>query len=194
MILCLRFEILCEYLAHTNLDRSLQSPMTISGLSGGLFAILYQISYFLGMKDFLLNRIDEWVNELHSGSTHDKERADLLMELKTELQKESESLDRLSKRVITLEEELLRRLHVKVGDYAVATIDGEERIGQISEIHTVALSPGIVLIALSPHFYPEYLVDIDKLRKPLPEEIRNFETNRLSIEEDIKRKEEIDND
>jgi hypothetical protein len=146
------------------------------------------------MKDFLLNRIDEWVNELHSGNTHDKERANFLMELKTELQKESEALDRLSKRVITLEEELLKRLHVKVGDYAVATIDGEERIGQISEIHTVALSPGIVLIALSPHFYPEYLVDIDKLRKPLPEEIRNFETNRLSIEEDIKRKEEIDND
>ena len=47
-------------------------------------------------------------------------------------------------------------------------------------------------MALSPHFYPEYLCDIDKLRKPTSEEILSFETNRSSIESDIKRSEEDD--
>jgi len=144
------------------------------------------------MKEDLLDKIDAWVNELNSGSTPEKEKAKLLNELKTELQTESEALDQLSKRISSTEEELIRRLPVKVGDYAIATIDGEDRIGQISEIHAISLSPSIVIIALSPHFYPEYLMDVDKLRKPSPEEIQNFEADRLNIEEDIKRREKID--
>lgn len=144
------------------------------------------------MKEDLLDKIDAWVNELNSGSAPEKEKAKLLNELKTELQTESEALDQLSKRISSTEEELIRRLPVKVGDYAIATIDGEDRIGQISEIHTISLSPSIVIIALSPHFYPEYLMDVDKLRKPTPEEIQNFEADRLNIEEDIKRREKIE--
>ena len=144
------------------------------------------------MKEDLLNKIDAWLNELNSGSAPEQEKAKLLNELKTELQMESEALDQLSKRISSTEEELIRRLPVKVGDYAIATIDGEDRIGQISEIHTISLSPSIVIIALSPHFYPEYLMDVDKLRKPSPEEIQNFEADRLNIEEDIKHREKID--
>ena len=145
------------------------------------------------MKDFLLNKLNDWIAELNDGSNQEKEKAKLLTELKSELQLETEALDRLSKQVTSMEEELLSRLHFKVGDYAVATINEEERIGQISELHTISLSPSIVIIALSPHFYPEYLMDIDKLRKPSPEEITDFETNRISIEEDIKRQERDDN-
>lgn len=157
-------------------------------------AFYFKISYFLEMKQSLLKRINEWIGELNSGDIHEKVQVDLLNEVKTELQKESEALDQLSNSISTLEEELLNRLHFMVGDYALATIDGEEKIGQISEIHTITLSPGIVIVALSPHFYPEYLVDIDKLGKPSPEEIKDFETNRLRIEQDIKRKEENDKD
>lgn len=148
----------------------------------------------MGMKSILLDKIDGWINELHSGSIKEKEKANLLVDLKTELQKESEALDRLSNRINILEEELLKRLPFKVGDHAVTTVDGEEKIGQISELHTVTLPTGIIIVALSPHFYPEYLCDIDKLRKPSPEEIQNFETNRLSIESEIKSKEETDKD
>ena len=144
------------------------------------------------MKSIILDKIDDWINELHSGSIIEKEKANLLMELKTELQKESEALDRLSNRINTIEEELLKRLPIKVGDHAIATIDNEEKIGQISELHTISLPTGIIIVALSPHFYPEYLVDIDKLQKPSPEEIQNFETDRLSIEEEIKSKEKAD--
>ena len=159
-----------------------------------VFDILVQISYFLEMKHTLLNKIDDWVSALQTGGPYEKERANFLIELKIELQKESDALDRLSNRIVIMEEELVRRLPTKVGDYAVATIDGEERIGQISEVHTVTLSPSIIIVALSPHFYPEYLVDIDKLRQPSPEEIQSFETNRMHIEEEIKHKEKIDND
>jgi hypothetical protein len=144
------------------------------------------------MKDFLLNKLNDWIVELNDGSNQEKEKAKLLTELKSELQLETEALDRLSRQVTSMEEELIKRLHFKVGDYAVATIDEEDRIGQISEIHTISLSPSIVIIGLSPHFYPEYLMDIDKLRKPSPDEITDFETNRINIEEDIKRQERVD--
>ncbi len=144
------------------------------------------------MKDLMLNKIDDWLTELLSGSNQEKEKAQLLIEIRTELISESEALEKLSKRARSTEEELLKRLPLKTGDYAVATIDGKDKIGQISEIHTISLSPSLVIIALSPHFYPEYLMDIDKIRKASQEEIEDFESNRLNIEEDIERKEKAD--
>ena len=146
------------------------------------------------MKDLTLNKIDDWLAELLSGSDQDKEKAQLLIEIRTELISESEALEKLSKRISSTEEELLKRLPIKTGDYAVATIDGEDKIGQISEIHTISLSPSLVIIALSPHFYPEYLMDIDKLRKPSLEEIEYFKSNRLNIKGDIERKEKADHE
>jgi len=144
------------------------------------------------MHPNLLKKINEWINELHSGKNTDMARANLLEELKSELQEESEALDRLSKRISTIEEELVERLPIKVGDLVAASIDGEEKIGEITEIHMVALPAEVVIVALSPHFYPEYNVDIDKLRKPSPREIQTFEENREQIEEEIKHKEELD--
>jgi hypothetical protein len=143
----------------------------------------------MGMKSSELVKIDDWIKELNSGSLNEKEKSKLLLELKSELQKESEALDRLSNRINILEEELLKRLPFKIGDHAIAKMDDGEKIGQISELHTITLPTGIIIVALSPHFYPEYMCDIDKIRKPTSEEILNFETNRSSIESEIKRRE-----
>ena len=148
----------------------------------------------MDMNSNVLDKIDGWITELDSGSRDEKEKINLLLKFKREFQKESEALDRLGNRINILEEELLKRLPIKAGDYAVTSVDGEEKIGQISELHTISLPTGIIIVALSPHFYPEYMCDIDKIRKPTPEEIQNFETNRQSIESEIKRKERTDED
>ena len=92
-----------------------------------------------------MDKIDGWINELDSGSINEKEKANFLLELKTELQKESEALERLSNRINIIEDELLKRLPFIVGDHAVTTIDGEERTGQISELHTITLPTGIII-------------------------------------------------
>ena len=142
----------------------------------------------------LLKKIDHWVTQLLSGDDREKENAQLLTELKSELLAEAEAVDKLGKQISITEEELRRRLPFKPGDYAIASIGGNDKIGQISEVHTISLLPSMVIVALSPHFYPEYLVDIDKLQKPTPEEIEVFEANRLMIEEDIKRSEQESDD
>ena len=64
----------------------------------------------MGMKSRELVKIDDWIKELNSGSLNEKEKSKLLLELKSELQTESEVLDRLSSRINILEEELLKRL------------------------------------------------------------------------------------
>lgn len=129
------------------------------------------------------------INELEEQNT-EKEKIAFLRSFLSEYEDQTNALERVSKRLSILEDDLRKRLPFQVEDYAIVEIEGEHKVGQISEVHIITLAADLLVTVLSPHFYPVYMVDMDKLKKPTKEEIQNFESNRLAIEEGIKKMEE----
>jgi len=140
------------------------------------------------MED-LSTQINSWMNQLKEENA-DNEKIVLLKSISTAYQDQTNALERVSKRLSILEDDLRKRLPFQVEDYAIVEIEGEHKVGQIAEVHIITLAADLLVTVLSPHFYPVYMVDMDKLKKPTKEEIQNFESNRLAIEEGIKKMEE----